>query len=103
VKPMLLIADLSGWGDALSSLHDNGCMFSHTAHYSKHTAKSTEADLIALAGLRGCEAHAAHWCRPESWRSLHVQSHRSLQHTAYSTRAELVALARLGSCEALCS
>ena len=98
---MLLIADLSGWGDPLSSLHRHDCMFSHTAHYSKHTARSTEAELVALAEMRGCEAHAAHWWHLELWRSLHVQPHQSLQHTAYWIKAELVALARLGACKAL--
>ncbi len=64
---MLLMADLSGWGDLLSSLHRHAemtvhaddcnrhadmtvcaddcnrhdCMFSHTAYNSKHTAKLT--------------------------------------------------------------
>ncbi len=57
---MLLMADLSGWGDPLSSLHMHNCMFGHTAHNSKHTAKSTEAELVALTRLRACEAHAAH-------------------------------------------
>ena len=79
---MLLIADLPGWGDSLSALHTHAemtvhaddcnrhaemtvhaddcnrhaCMFSNTAHFSKHTAKSREAELVDLAGLRGCEA-----------------------------------------------
>lgn len=100
---MLLIADLSGWGDPLSSLHMHDRMFCHTAHYSKHSAKSTGAELAALAEMRGCEAHAAHWWRLDLWRSLHDQPHQLLQHTAYWTTAALVALAGLGACKALCS
>ena len=56
---MLLMADLSGWGEPLSSLHRHACMFSHLAHNSKPSAEATEAGLADLAGLRGCEAQRA--------------------------------------------
>jgi len=49
----------------------HACMFSNTAYNSKHTAESTAAELVDLAGLRECLAqHAQHdlliadlsWC-----------------------------------------